>query len=167
MVTGVDELEFYAPDVATEVTLRPSRSKAFMLLFVWIAFLFGGIWMVQRGLELGWVVIPLAAGGILSSLFTLATGGASLRLSQDGFAESARLRNVLVGWHKVRDFRVVGSGSNARVEFDYVDAEPVSPGTPAEFDPLREGKGRLESNYGLQAGQLCELLVAWRRYYVR
>lgn len=163
----MDELEFYAPDVVNEVTLRPSNSKAFVQLFVWVAFLFGGIWLVNRGMGVGWLVISIASGGILTCLVSLAPGGAALRLAQEGFTVSGRLKSVCVSWDRVQAFRVHGSGSQAVVGFDYLDAEPVSPGTPAEFDPLREGAGRLESNYGLEAEQLCELLVAWRRYYVR
>jgi hypothetical protein len=157
----VDELDLHAPDVATEVTLRPSKSKAFVLLFVWIAFLFGGVWLVQRDLDIGWIAISLAVLGILSSLINLGGGSVSLTLSPEGFAVAGRLGTSRVSWGQVHGFRVEQSASGKVVWFDYVDAE-YEP-----HDPLREAQGRLPDNYGLDPETLRDLLETWQRYHAR
>ena len=157
----MDELELHAPDVATEVTLRPSKSRAFVLLFVWVAFLFGGVWLVQREFDIGWIAISLAVLGIFSSLIGLGGGSVSLTLSSEGFAVAGRLGTTRVGWSQVHGFRVENSASGRVVWFDYVDAER------APHDPLREAQGRLPDNYGFDPEGLRDLLEAWQRYHAR
>lgn len=137
------------------VTLKASRT-GWMLMWTSIVCIVGsialGIWAFPN--------IDMSAGTLAGSAFEIGLYGlwagaysaclflrGALRLDRNGFQATFLLRRQYL-WSEVDDFRIKYNN----VEFDVVK--------PGEWHSPWDG--RLADNYGLQAGELADLLESWQ-----
>ena len=99
MVVGPDR----SKSPSKNPSLRPSKSKAFVLLFVWAAFLFGGIWLVQRGMGLGWVatvVIGVLISDLALAVLDLPVKAGEHETEQEAAAFAMKAASPVIVFHK-------------------------------------------------------------------
>ena len=125
------------------------------MLLVWCGFLAGGVWLLRRGNDWGWVAAVLGGIGAFLSAMTLLPGGAYLRLTSEGFTVGGMLKSFSVRWNDARGFGVVqvSAGGKRAVGYQFAD-------TAADV-----AQGALPDTYGLTHEDLADLLNEWQRYH--
>ncbi len=150
------------------ITLQASRTKNLGLLLLCLAFVLGGVWMIQDGEKLGWLVMGFFGLGPPVFLVQMLPGASYLQLDEDGFTFCNLYRRTRIRWRDVESFGVVNLGaggfrSRRMVGFDYVSGHPDHGRGRALSKSLAGVEGALPDNYGWDVEELAALMNELRR----
>lgn len=144
--------------VSLPLVLYPSRWRSTLLLLISLAFVAGGIWLVQEGKPFGYVCIGLLGLGVPLSLAKLHPRVSYLELRKDGFTFRSLFRTHRVPWAQVRSFGVMPIGRERLVAWNYVPSQPVGSRSAELSRQVTGYQAMLPDSYGMRPQELADLL---------
>ena len=92
--------------MSQERVFRTSKAKALLLIVGAGLFVWGGIYMTTDRPFLGWLVVLLFGACALAGVALLVTGGASLRLDEEGFELVGALKRSRFLWRDIESIHM-------------------------------------------------------------
>ncbi len=151
-------------------TIYPQKRKMLGLLFVCVAFVIGGVWMISDGKWIGWVSTGIFGLGILVFLIRMHPSASFLRISEEGIEFCELFRSYRIPWSAISEFgtysiRHHGIRTGKHVGFNYSAEYKESSNLRAFNKNLTDFEAGLDT-YGFNAEELAEMLNQYHRCFI-
>ncbi len=149
---------------AKELILYPSKWKNVLLIFVSLAFVAGGVMMVNEGKWYGYIAIVFFGCGVPIFLWQLMPQASFLKLKKDGFEYASLFRKHSVQWKDIEGFGIMkqsqsGITVNKMVGWDYVPEYDEKKKSRAMSKAITGIEAGLPDTYGLKAEELMDIMI--------
>ena len=102
------------------ITLYPSKTKTILLLIVSLIFTFGGIFLIQKGDNFGWVVSSFFGLCTLVFIIMLLPNSTYLKISEEGIEMKSLFRkSQILPWNIIETFGTGYIGLNEMVTLNF------------------------------------------------
>jgi hypothetical protein len=142
------------------IVLRPSKTKAILLLLVCAAFAVGGGFMIADGQGAkGWFVALFFGLGVAVSVVQLLPGASYLEMTRDGFVICSLFRrSPLFLWRDVSAFTVARLPPHGKQMVVFSSANDAAKPLGKVNRAMLGASGGLPDTYGMNADALAELM---------
>ena len=144
--------------MSQERVFRTSRTKALLLvagagLFVW-----GGIHMASSRPLIGWITVLFFGACAVAGVLLLATGGASLRLDEEGFEMIGAFKRSRFLWKDIESISMAKIRGASVIALDYKSGDPRRSQVSRSLAGMDAFIGNI---YNVSLKDLCEVLKEW------
>ena len=151
--------------LGSEMLLRASRGRAWLLMPVSAAFTATGVWMIRAHQVSGWLVAGFFGLCSLAGLAgVLLPQIVSLRLTSEGFTIRSLVRSSFIDWADVVEFGVTSVGMNRMVGFNFAPGYRRGAAIRGLSRTIAGFEGALPNTYGMKAVRLAALMSAYRAH---
>jgi len=152
-------------EVPRELILYASRSKAFVVFLIGIAFCAAGYFMIPRIEWVGWLSLIFGAVGSLAGLLLLLFPRlTSLHLTAEGFTSRTLLGACLIRWQDVAGFQVGSISGTTMVLYNFVPGYTGKKFGRMLSSDLAGWEAGIADMYGIPPAELADLMNAWKRH---
>jgi hypothetical protein len=149
-----------------EVILYPSRKAWVPVLLVSLVFVAIGLYLPKDDWRRWAGLIFFGLGVVISALVICFPQCTSLRLTEEGFHMQSLFRSHLIRWDEVAEFGITHIG-NEMVAFNFAAGYAKHKFGRFVVRDIAGWEGALPDTYRMSAGELGELMNAWKRRHHR
>lgn len=143
-------------------TLYPNKLKSILLLILSLIFVIGGIYMLNDGKKMGWLVTVFFGLGMIVFIVNLFPQASYLKLDKEGFETSSLFKKHRYSWNEISHFGVGKISNNKMVMFDFSKEYKKARKIRKVASMISGAEGALHDNFGLKAEELAELMNAYK-----
>ena len=148
------------------ITLYPSKTKTILLLIVSLIFTFGGIFLIQKGDNFGWVVLSFFGLGTMVFIIMLLPNSTYLKISEEGIeTKSLFQKSKILPWNSIEIFGTGYIGLNEKVTLNFSENHDKQKLGREIASSISGFEGALPNTYGMSASKLAELLNDYKNKF--
>ena len=146
-----------------DILLKTSFGKHIFLILICLAFVGGGIWMINSGDWRGWLPTIFFGAGAPLIIMQAVMGSGYIRLNQEGMTMgSVRGTETTIKWQEIEEFGIWEISGNKFVSWNFVADYKAS----KKIRDFNKGLGAMDSmlpdNYGMKPAELLALLEEFK-----
>lgn len=148
-----------------ELIIPGSRKKAVTLLFIAVALVAVGIFLIVLGEVWGWLMAGFFALGIPVAIWMLWPNNSYLKLDHNGLEMKALLRPMHLKWTDVEDFYVATIRGNKMIGIRYSSSYTRMAIGRKVASAISGVEGALPNHFQSSPEQICETLNRWKERF--
>ena len=150
-----------AGDFSEPVVFRPKKVKMFLFLLLALAFVAGGVLMLQEGEAFGWLVVAFFGLGVVVLALQFLPNCSYLRVSSSGIEFRSLWRRCSYNWTDISHFFAGRIGGNKMVLYDFSPSYHEAHRTRSVSKAVTGAEAALPDTYGFTAEALADYLNQW------
>jgi hypothetical protein len=144
------------------LVFQAGRKKAARILFISIAFVAIGVWLIQDSPILGWLCIGFFGLGIPASIFMMRPNSTYLRLDSEGLAIVSMSRSSKIKWSEVQSFRLGTLHGTKMIAIEFSPQYTKHAAGRAFASALSGVEGAIADHYDTPIETICATLNEWK-----
>jgi hypothetical protein len=148
-----------------ELVIPGSSKKAITLLFIAVALVAVGIFLIVLGEVWGWVMVSFFALGIPIAIWMLWPNNNYLKLDPKGLEMKALLRPMQLKWTDVDDFYIATIHGNKMIGIRYSSSYARMAIGRKVVSAISGIEGALPDHFQNSPEEICETLNRWREKF--
>ena len=148
-----------------ELTIPGSRKKAVLLLFISVALVAVGIFLIVKGEVWGWLMAGFFGLGIPAAIWMLLPNHSYLRLDHDGLEMKAFFKPMQLKWTDVEDFHVATLYGNKMIGIRYSSSYGKMEIGRKLASAISGVEGAIPNHFKSSPEEICETLNRWRQKF--
>jgi len=161
------ESPFPSVDFSQPAVYRPKMGTTLLLLLACCLFVAGGVWMIQEGQLMGWLVAAFFGLGLIVIPLQLVPSFSFLKVSSSGIEIRSLWRCHEYKWSDISHFYTGCVGKNKMVLIAFAPSYQQAQTARKVARALSGAEGALPDTYGFTAEALAEYLNAWKAAHAR
>lgn len=146
--------------------LRPSKLKTLVLLIICLVFSFGGIFLIRKGDNMGWLVFSFFFIGVIVFIITLLPNSSYLKISVEGIEiKTLFKKSQMISWGVIDEFGAAYIGVNKMVTINFNENYNQQKVGRNVASSLTGFEGALPDTYGMDASKLANLLNDYKNKF--